>query len=524
MATITQYPQVAAATDDIIVIAKGSEEGLPTKTTTVQSILDLIDFIPIPGTGTVTDIGLIMPSAFAVAGTPIDTIGDFLVTGAGTAAQYINGLGELANVSSIPLTTPPLPLGSVYVGTGITTPVSTTSTVVNISDTLKSITIGENNKATGGWSMAQGFESYAPAPYSAAIGYKSHALGDDSFASGHNSYSGGHGSAALGWGASAGNEGAASFLGDGTAQTVIQLVDVAGVIAAGMFMLTTFNSGNPETRYEVLNWAPVAGTRTGTVTLANPINHNADQTCVFESAVPNRSDAFGAIAIGKSSFAFGENSIAIGDRAYTDQANQIAIGSDNLSVVFGDPQKKRTEWNNPGYFEMFAESYTEPGIYRETIDIDGDAFSEGGGYIGTYPSHTSGEPGWKVHTSPNPTNSTAGTTRTAPSTGMSFFNNNRGVQVSPTARMGWNDIGGNDQNLAFGGSYLQLSDGINNLFRINATVGDEPTIGAYINTGIKITGKTNLTVLQFADNAAAITGGLVVGDVYRTGDLLKIVH
>jgi hypothetical protein len=429
-------------------------------------------------------------------------------------ATYFSGSGGL----------PALPLGAVYVGTGLSTPVSTTSTVVNISDTLKSITIGQNNVATGEWSMAQGFESYAPAPYSAALGYKSHALGDDSLASGHNSYSGGHGSAALGWGASAGNEGAASFLGDGTAQTVIQLVDVAGVIAAGMFMLTTFNSGNPETRYEVLNWAPVAGTRTGTVTLVNPINHNVDQTCVFESAVPNRSDAFGAIAIGKSSFAFGENSIAIGDRAYTDQANQIAIGSDNLSVVFGDPQKKRTEWNNPGYFEMFAQSYTEPGIYRETIDIDGDAFSEGGGYIGTYPSHTDGEPGWRVHTSPNPTNSTAGTTRTAPSNGMSFWNNNRSVQASPTARMGWNDIGGNDQNMAFGGSYLQLSDGVNNLLRINATVADEPTIGAYINTNAKITGKTNLSVSEFADNATAITGGLVIGDVYRTGDLLKIVH
>ena len=521
MAIAQAYPLGTPKTNDLLVGTSIPAANTNDKPTTRNfSVGDVIAL----AAGTVTDIGLTMPSAFAVAGTPIDTIGDFLVTGAGTAAQYINGLGELANVSSIPLTTPPLPLGSVYVGTGITTPVSTTSTVVNISDTLKSITIGENNRATGAWSMAQGFESYAPAPYSAALGYKSHALGDDSLASGHNSYSGGHGSAALGWGASAGNEGAASFLGDGTAQTVIQLVDVAGVIAAGMFMLTTFNSGNPETRYEVLNWAPVAGTRTGTVTLANSINHNADQTCVFESAVPNRSDAFGAIAIGKSSFAFGENSIAIGDRAYTDQANQIAIGSDNLSVVFGDPQKKRTEWNNPGYFEMFAESYTEPGIYRETIDIDGDAFSEGGGYIGTYPSHTDGEPGWRVHTSPNPTNSTVGTTRTAPSTDMSFNNNNRGVQATPTARMGWNDIGGNDQNMAFSGSYLQLSDGVNNLLRINATVGDEPTIGAYINTGIKITGKTNLTVLQFADNAAAITGGLVVGDVYRTGDLLKIVH
>ena len=29
---------------------------------------------------------------------------------------------------------------------------------------------------------------------------------------------------------------------------------------------------------------------------------------------------------------------------------------------------------------------------------------------------------------------------------------------------------------------------------------------------------------QYADNAAALTGGLVAGQIYRTGDVLKIVH
>jgi hypothetical protein len=38
-------------------------------------------------------------------------------------------------------------------------------------------------------------------------------------------------------------------------------------------------------------------------------------------------------------------------------------------------------------------------------------------------------------------------------------------------------------------------------------------------TGIKI-----LSVSEYADNTAAIAGGLTTGDVYRTGDLLKIVH
>ena len=29
---------------------------------------------------------------------------------------------------------------------------------------------------------------------------------------------------------------------------------------------------------------------------------------------------------------------------------------------------------------------------------------------------------------------------------------------------------------------------------------------------------------QYADNAAALVGGLVAGQIYRTGDVLKIVH
>jgi hypothetical protein len=29
---------------------------------------------------------------------------------------------------------------------------------------------------------------------------------------------------------------------------------------------------------------------------------------------------------------------------------------------------------------------------------------------------------------------------------------------------------------------------------------------------------------QYADNATALAGGLVVGQIYRTGDVLKIVH
>jgi hypothetical protein len=45
--------------------------------------------------GTVTSVGLTMPSAFTVGNSPITSSGDIGVTGAGTSAQYIDGTGAL---------------------------------------------------------------------------------------------------------------------------------------------------------------------------------------------------------------------------------------------------------------------------------------------------------------------------------------------------------------------------------------------------------------------------------------------
>jgi hypothetical protein len=51
------------------------------------------------GTGTISSIGLFMPSAFTVSTpNPLTSNGDFTVTGAGTDLEYINGLGELATL------------------------------------------------------------------------------------------------------------------------------------------------------------------------------------------------------------------------------------------------------------------------------------------------------------------------------------------------------------------------------------------------------------------------------------------
>jgi len=59
----------------------------------------LATFPAIPS-GTVTSVGLTMPSAFSVANSPITSSGTLSVTGAGTSAQYIRGDGQLANFPS----------------------------------------------------------------------------------------------------------------------------------------------------------------------------------------------------------------------------------------------------------------------------------------------------------------------------------------------------------------------------------------------------------------------------------------
>jgi hypothetical protein len=50
--------------------------------------------------GGISSIGLTMPSAFAVANSPLTANGTLAVTGAGTSAQYIRGDGQLANFPS----------------------------------------------------------------------------------------------------------------------------------------------------------------------------------------------------------------------------------------------------------------------------------------------------------------------------------------------------------------------------------------------------------------------------------------
>ena len=53
------------------------------------------------GGGGVTSASLSMPSAFTVTGSPITSVGTFIVSGAGTSSQYIDGTGALQTFPSV---------------------------------------------------------------------------------------------------------------------------------------------------------------------------------------------------------------------------------------------------------------------------------------------------------------------------------------------------------------------------------------------------------------------------------------
>jgi len=103
MATITAYPPTIPALDDLVIIADISQEGNPTRTSTVRDIVNLINFEPIPGEGTVKSVAQTHAGdAFTVTGSPITAQGTLAITLNGDQTEYINGLGNLISFPDIP--------------------------------------------------------------------------------------------------------------------------------------------------------------------------------------------------------------------------------------------------------------------------------------------------------------------------------------------------------------------------------------------------------------------------------------
>jgi hypothetical protein len=102
MARISSYPVVTPKTIDTLIISQGYDidadnpiEGNPTGSVTIGSVIDLVNTGLVPGTGTVTSLGVSMPSAFTVSNSPVTSTGVINITGSGTSTQYIDGTGSL---------------------------------------------------------------------------------------------------------------------------------------------------------------------------------------------------------------------------------------------------------------------------------------------------------------------------------------------------------------------------------------------------------------------------------------------
>lgn len=122
---------VTPANDDVLAIVDIS--GNETKKIKVSTL-----GVGAGGTGTVTNVALTAPAAFSVAGSPITVSGTIAITGAGTAAQFIDGTGALQ-------TTP----------TGTVTGVTGTAPIVSSGGTAPAISItAASTGAAGSMSAA----------------------------------------------------------------------------------------------------------------------------------------------------------------------------------------------------------------------------------------------------------------------------------------------------------------------------------------------------------------------------------
>ena len=86
-ATNSQYSGLAASKQDTLV------SGTNIKTINSTTLLGSGNIT----TGSVTSVGVSMPTAFSVASSPITTSGTIAITGAGVVSQYVRGDGTLAN-------------------------------------------------------------------------------------------------------------------------------------------------------------------------------------------------------------------------------------------------------------------------------------------------------------------------------------------------------------------------------------------------------------------------------------------
>ena len=118
--------------ETLIYSSTGSEfKNQPLATVATSGDYNDLSNLPSIGSGTVTSVALTTPAAFNVTGSPITTAGTLAITGAGIAAQYVDGTGALQTFPSIPTgTVTSVGLSSATSGVTIgSTPVTTSGTI-----------------------------------------------------------------------------------------------------------------------------------------------------------------------------------------------------------------------------------------------------------------------------------------------------------------------------------------------------------------------------------------------------------
>lgn len=183
MSNITTYPGISVvAGQDLMIISDTSIKGNPTKTVSVDALgsyigatgggagvatvngvsgavtlvggtgVDLvvagqsITINSATSTGTVTSVAATFGgNAFTLAGSPITGAGTLAITPVGSATQYINGAGNLTNLTTLPVNLAPLATGRTS-GQAIWNPATRILDIPNYSGDITQIT---NNGSDG---------------------------------------------------------------------------------------------------------------------------------------------------------------------------------------------------------------------------------------------------------------------------------------------------------------------------------------------------------------------------------------
>jgi hypothetical protein len=159
MAIAQQYPLGTPKLNDLLLgtsVPNADEDNeFVTRNFSISDVISLIEFEPIPGTGTVRSVGLsIGGNSVSISNSPVTSIGTLGVSWIGNSSQYVNGEGNLVTFPDIPFTsltttgtgaatltagvlnipTPQTPDAITLTTTGTSGPATLVNSVLNIPD------------------------------------------------------------------------------------------------------------------------------------------------------------------------------------------------------------------------------------------------------------------------------------------------------------------------------------------------------------------------------------------------------